>query len=167
MRNLISTIGALSLTFACPAFGEATKPTTTTTPKTTTTTTTTEKQTTTTDTEKMAWAPEVTIEEFKKLVETKGATIIDVNGSEDYNKGHIPGAINFAQNETKLATVLPTSKTSLIVAYCGGPMCTAWEEAATKAKSMGYTNIKHFKGGIKVWKEKGYAVEKAPAAKAG
>ena len=98
-------------------------------------------------------APEVTLDEVKTLVSSKGATFLDANSKDMYKKAHIPGAVNFAENEAKLATVLPSDKNALIVAYCGGPRCTAWEEAAAKVKELGYTNIKHFKGGITVWQE--------------
>ena len=103
---------------------------------------------------------QVTLDEFKKLVDSKSAVIIDANGADMYADGHVPGAVSFAANEGKLANVLPKDKNAALVAYCGGPMCTAWEFAATEAKKLGYTNIKHFKGGIKGWKEAGMPVEK-------
>lgn len=105
-------------------------------------------------------APEISLDELKKTVETKSATIIDANGTAMYKDGHIPGAVSFAANEKTLASVLPKDKGAPIVAYCGGPLCSAWEDAAKQAQAMGYTNIKHFKGGIKGWKEAGQKVEK-------
>jgi rhodanese-related sulfurtransferase len=104
---------------------------------------------------------EVSTDELDKLVSSKGAFLIDANSAKTYAKGHIPGAINFAANEDKLASLLPKDKGALIVAYCGGPLCSAWESAAAKAKELGYSNVKHYKGGIKVWKEAGKQVEKA------
>lgn len=107
-----------------------------------------------------AKAPEVSLEEFKKMVTTKSATIIDANSEQMYKDGHIPGAISFAKNSGKLAAVLPNDKNAPIVAYCGGPKCTAWEEAAAEAQKLGYTNVKHYKGGIKNWKEAGEKLNK-------
>ena len=104
---------------------------------------------------------EVSTDELDKLVSTKTVFLIDVNSAKTYAKGHIPGAINFAANEDKFSSVLPKDKAALIVAYCGGPLCSAWESAAEKAKELGYTNIKHYKGGIKVWKEAGKKVEQS------
>src|SRR5690606_30622588 len=100
------------------------------------------------------------LEEFKKLVETKGAIIIDANGKDMYDDGHVPGAISFAYDKDKLASLLPKDKNALIVAYCGGPMCTAWQFAAEEAVKLGYKNFKHYKGGIKGWKEAGLPIEK-------
>ncbi len=105
-------------------------------------------------------AEEVSLAELKTLVETKKAFIIDANSKSSYKDGHIPGAISFAAHEDDLAKVLPQDKNALIIAYCGGPMCTAWEDPAKMAKKLGYSNIKHYKGGISTWKKEGQKVEK-------
>ncbi len=98
-------------------------------------------------------APEVSLDEVKKLVESKGAVFLDANSSKTYKDAHIPGAVSYADNKANLTKVLPADKAALIVAYCGGPRCTAWEAAAADAQKLGYTNIKHFKGGLKVWQD--------------
>ena len=98
--------------------------------------------------------PNVTKAELEKIVNNKSATIIDVNDDESFKSSHVPGAIHFASVEKNFATALPADKSAEIVAYCGGPMCTAWKKAARKACEMGYTNIKHFKEGIKGWNKK-------------
>src|SRR4029453_2585612 len=74
--------------------------------------------------------PDVSISEVKKLSESKKAVIIDVNGTESYAKGHVPGALNFEAIEKDFAKSLPADKTALIVAYCGGPTCKAYQAAA-------------------------------------
>jgi rhodanese-related sulfurtransferase len=107
-----------------------------------------------------ALAPEVSLDELKSLVAKKGATLIDANGEKMYKEGHVPGAIHFESSKAKLATVLPADKNALVVAYCGGPLCTAWEDAAKEIKALGYKNVKHFKGGIKEWKSSGQTIEK-------
>lgn len=107
-----------------------------------------------------AKAGELSLQELKTLVSKKGATLLDANGTDMFKDGHIPGAVNFEAHKASLAKVLPEDKKTLIVAYCGGPMCTAWEAAADEAIKLGYTNVKHFKGGIKGWKEAGGKTEK-------
>lgn len=89
--------------------------------------------------------------EMTELVKTKKATIIDVNSSDSFKESHIPGAIHYASNSDKLDTLLPKDKNALIVAYCGGKSCTAWQRAAKVACEKGYTNIKHFSSGISGW----------------
>lgn len=105
--------------------------------------------------------PDVSISEVKALAESKKAVIIDVNGTESYNKGHVPGALDFAAIKDKLADTLPKDKGALIVAYCGNPKCKAYQNAAKAAEKLGYTNIKHMSAGIQGWKDAGEKMEKA------
>ena len=104
--------------------------------------------------------PDISVTEVKALSESKKAVIIDVNGSESYAKGRVPGALDYAAIKGKLASVLPKDKNTPIVAYCGGPMCKAYQAAAEAAAKLGYKNIKHMSAGISGWKEAGQKVEK-------
>jgi rhodanese-related sulfurtransferase len=104
---------------------------------------------------------DITISELKAVIADKSAVILDVNGTDSYNSGHIPTAQNFEAVKDKLATVLPKDKDALVVAYCGGPQCSAYKQAVTAALAMGYTNVKHLKPGISGWKQAGEKTEKA------
>ena len=99
--------------------------------------------------------PDISIKELKAAIESKKATVIDVNGTDSWKKGHIPTAIDFAKNKETLAKVLPKDKDALVVAYCGGPTCMAYQQAATAAKELGYKNVKHLSAGISGWKSAG------------
>jgi rhodanese-related sulfurtransferase len=99
--------------------------------------------------------PDISISDLKSALETKKVAVIDVNGTESWEKAHIPGAIDFQANKGKLASVLPKDKDALVVAYCGGPKCMAYKEAAQAAKDLGYKNVKHLTAGISGWKESG------------
>lgn len=103
---------------------------------------------------------DISIKEVKALAESKTATIIDVNGTESYEKGHVPGALNYEAVKDKLASALPVDKDALIIAYCGSPKCKAYKEAAEAAAKLGYKNVKHMSAGIKGWKEAGEKLEK-------
>ncbi len=105
--------------------------------------------------------PDISLADLKKAIADKKVALIDVNGSDSYKAGHIPGAVDFAA-EKDLAAKLPADKASLVVAYCGGPACGAYAAGAKKAKALGYTNVKHFANGISGWKSAG---EKTEAAK--
>ena len=85
--------------------------------------------------------------------------LLDANGSDSYQAGHIPGAIDFAANKDNLASVLPTDKHQLVVAYCGGEKCTAYQAAADAAVKLGYLDVRHFAPGISGWKNSGQATE--------
>lgn len=103
--------------------------------------------------------PDISHDELKQAMKEKKVTLIDVNGSESYAKGHIPGAIDFTANADKLAANLPQDKDALVVAYCGNERCKAYVQAATKAKELGYTNVKHYSKGIAGWKSAGEKTE--------
>ncbi|HAB16273.1 MAG TPA: rhodanese-like domain-containing protein [Verrucomicrobiota bacterium] len=105
--------------------------------------------------------PDVSIAEVKALIETKKATIIDVNGTESYKKGHVPGALDFDVIEANFAKALPADKDALIIAYCGNPRCTAYQAAAKAAQKLGYKNVKHMSAGIAGWNKAGEKVEKS------
>lgn len=99
--------------------------------------------------------------DLTKAIETKSATIIDVNGSESYSEGHIPTSIDFEANKDNLAAKLPSDKSALVVAYCGSENCKAYKKAAKAAIALGYTNVKHYSGGLSAWKEAKSPLEKA------
>jgi len=104
---------------------------------------------------------DISVSEVKALTESKKAVLIDVNGSESYAKGHVPGALDYTAIKSSLADALPKDKNTLIVAYCGGPKCKAYQAAATAAQKLGYKNVKHMSAGISGWKEAGQKVEKS------
>jgi rhodanese-related sulfurtransferase len=104
--------------------------------------------------------PDISIADLKKAIEEKKVTVIDVNGEASYAKGRVPGAINFAAAKADLASKLPADKSSLIVAYCGGPSCNAYQRAAKAAQELGYTNVKHLSAGISGWLQAGETTEK-------
>ena len=47
----------------------------------------------------------------------------------------------------------------LVGAYCANPQCSAYLAAATAAKKLGYTNVKHLTAGIQGWKAAGEKTE--------
>jgi len=109
--------------------------------------------------------PTITIDDLKTAMATKKVVLLDANGTESWQKGHIPGAIDFTANKENLSTVLPGDKDVLVVAYCGNPQCPAYRQAAAAAKKLGYKNIKHLTAGIMGWKDAGEKMEPAPASK--
>ena len=102
---------------------------------------------------------DISLKELKTEIAAKNVVLLDANGTESWQSGHIPGALNFEATEEKLASVLPKDKNALIVAYCGNPKCTAYQAAAKAAKKLGYTNVKHFAPGIAGWKDAGEKTE--------
>lgn len=104
--------------------------------------------------------PDISIADLKQAIADKKVTVIDVNGAASYKNGHVPGAVSFAEAKADLASKLPADKNALVVAYCGGPQCSAYKAAANAAAELGYTNVKHLSAGISGWKAAGEALEK-------
>jgi len=104
--------------------------------------------------------PDISHEELKKAIAEKQVTLIDVNGTDSYKEGHIPGAIDFESQKESLVSKLPADKNALVVAYCGNEQCSAYQAGAKKAKELGYTNVKHYAKGIQGWKLAGEPTEK-------
>ena len=97
--------------------------------------------------------PIITLAELKtELASEHKPFVVDVNGAKSFKKKHVTNAILFESGK-KLLKALPKDKSALIVAYCGGPQCTAWHKAGKLACKNGYTNVKHFKDGIQGWVE--------------
>lgn len=99
--------------------------------------------------------------DLQAAIAKKTVTLLDVNGSESFAEGRIPGAIDFVANEKKIAALLPADKNALIVAYCGNEYCPAYLAAANAAAQLGYKNVKHYAPGIDGWKKAGAKVEKS------
>jgi rhodanese-related sulfurtransferase len=105
--------------------------------------------------------PDIKIPELKSAIAARKVTLLDANGTESWQKGHIPGAIDFEANKGKLAGLLPKDKNALVVAYCGGPKCQAYQAAAKAAEKLGYTNIKHLTAGISGWQDARETMQRA------
>lgn len=98
--------------------------------------------------------PTISTDDLKKAIEEKKVTLIDVNGTDSWKEGHIPGAIDFEGQQAKLAKMLPVDKNALIVAYCGNEACPAYKAGARAAKELGFKNVKHYAAGIQGWSKK-------------
>ena len=88
-------------------------------------------------------------EAVKMMKNEKNYIILDVRRPDEYAEGHVPGAINVANEEigTEEIPELP-DKAQLILVYCRSGRRS--KEAAEKLVKLGYTNIVEF-GGILDW----------------
>lgn len=91
----------------------------------------------------------ITGEEAKARLEANpDAIVLDVRTQEEYDGGHIPGAVCFPNEDILPELPLPFEKDAEILVYCHSGHRSA--EAAEKLKHMGYTNVSDF-GGIQDW----------------
>ena len=84
------------------------------------------------------------------MAQETGYIILDVRRPDEFAAGHIPNAINVA-NETIGTAEIPElpDKDQLIMVYCRSGRRS--KEASEKLVKLGYTNIVEF-GGILDWK---------------
>ena len=112
--------------------------------------------------------PDISVTELKKAMTEQRVILIDMNGSVAFAKGHIPTAIDYVASKDKMEQLLDNQdRDTLVVAYCGGPSCNAYKKGASKAKELGFTNIKHLSAGISGWMQAGEQTEKLKEAKKG
>ena len=92
----------------------------------------------------------ITAEEAKEIMDSQeGYIILDVRTQEEYDQGHIPGAIMISHEEiAEKAEDVLTDKDQLILVYCRSGRRS--KIAAEALAELGYTNIKEF-GGISDW----------------
>ena len=92
----------------------------------------------------------ITAEEAKQIMDSQeGYIILDVRTQEEYDEGHIPGAIVISHEEiAEKAEEVLTDKNQLILVYCRSGRRS--KIAAEALVELGYTNIKEF-GGIIDW----------------
>ena len=92
----------------------------------------------------------ITAQEAKKLMDSQeGYVILDTRTKEEYDQGHIPGAILIPYDEilAKAESILK-DKNQLILVYCRSGRRS--KLAAEDLVKLGYTNIREF-GGIIDW----------------
>lgn len=93
---------------------------------------------------------QITQEEAQRILDEETDTILlDVRTEEEYNEGHIPGAINIANEDIGTVEIpeLP-DKDQMILVYCRSGRRS--KEASEKLAALGYTQVLEF-GGILTW----------------
>lgn len=85
----------------------------------------------------------------QKLANKDAIVLVDVRTQEEYDAGHIPGAVllPYDEVEAKATAMLPEKEKEIIV-YCRSGRRSAI--AKSGLESMGYTNVKDF-GGMNRW----------------
>jgi rhodanese-related sulfurtransferase len=89
-------------------------------------------------------------------------TVLDVRPAEEYEAGHIPGAVSVPLNELEgLLERLPRDQE--IVAYCRGPYCLFAVEAVEILRAHGYRAMR-LDDSLSDWRARGLPVATGPLA---
>lgn len=96
-------------------------------------------------------------DELRKRIKNNDAVVIDVRPSDEYQQGHIAGAVSIpvAQLKNELNNI---PKDRDIVAYCRGAYCVLSVEAIKILRKKGYRAYR-LKEGYPEWNESGLPVD--------
>lgn len=113
--------------------------------------------------------PEVTAAQTKEALDRgEVAVLLDVREPNEWEQGHIPGAVHaprgmlewYADETTSYAKPeLTANKNERIVVACAGGGRSLL--AAQTLQRMGYTNVASMAGGFNDWAKQGFPVESA------
>ena len=93
---------------------------------------------------------QITQEEAKEMMDTQEVIILDVREQDEYDSGHIPGAVLLPVgtiDKDTAAEVIPETDSTVLV-YCRSGNRS--KTASSPLADFGYTNIYEF-GGINTW----------------
>ena len=90
---------------------------------------------------------------------SNGAVLVDVRETEEFAAGHIPGAKHVPRGylESRIEGAVPDRSQHLIL-YCASGNRSAYA-ARTLTEDLGYEHVESMRGGMTLWKDRGYEVE--------
>src|SRR5919109_5454779 len=97
---------------------------------------------------------EISPQEAASKLKRGDAVIVDVREQDEWDEGHISGAIHMSRGSIELdieEKVPDTNK--MIICHCGGGGRGAL--ATESLQKMGYKNVRNMAGGFKAWKAAG------------
>jgi rhodanese-related sulfurtransferase/DNA-binding transcriptional ArsR family regulator len=98
----------------------------------------------------------VTLPELRRLLRSGDVTVVDVRPRQEFEAGHIPGAVSIPVAELKRRLrELPRKRE--VVAYCRGPYCVFSLEAVTLLRKQGY-RARRADDGLPGWRQAGHPV---------
>src|SRR5215204_2873766 len=90
--------------------------------------------------------------------ELTSAAIVDVRERDEWDEGHLPGAIHVPRGslESRIEQAVP-DRTRPVLLYCAAGNRSAF--AARTLEELGYKNVSSLAGGFTDWKRNGYPTE--------
>ena len=102
------------------------------------------------------------VEIAKQIYDSGEAVFVDARSREDYEEGHIKGAVSLSVGQFNV--VIDTFKAqystaSTIVTYCSGRTCDDSHKLAQLLFEQGYTKVGVFIDGYPGWEAEGFPIE--------
>jgi molybdopterin/thiamine biosynthesis adenylyltransferase/rhodanese-related sulfurtransferase len=94
----------------------------------------------------------------RDLQERNGAVLVDVRERDEWEEGHIPGAVHIPRGflESRIENAVP-DRSSRVVLYCASGARSAF--GAKALTDLGYEDVSSLSGGFTDWKRNGYEVQ--------
>jgi sulfur-carrier protein adenylyltransferase/sulfurtransferase len=88
-----------------------------------------------------------------------GAVVVDVREAEELQSGKLPGAKHVPRGylESRIEGAVP-DRSQHVILYCASGSRSAYA-ARTLVEDLGYEQVESMRGGITLWKDRGYEVE--------
>ncbi|MDQ6887958.1 MAG: metalloregulator ArsR/SmtB family transcription factor [Gemmatimonadota bacterium] len=102
----------------------------------------------------------VSARELQRRIREGNVTVIDVRPREEYEAGHIPGALSVPVELLKRGRSAPPTSRE-VVAYCRGRYCVYAVEAVTLLRRRGYRAVR-LEDGLPGWRDHGGKVAVGP-----
>jgi ArsR family transcriptional regulator len=99
----------------------------------------------------------VSRDELLKRTRDDLVTVLDVRPADEFELGHLPGAVNIPLSELEIR-LAELARDHEIVAYCRGPWCILSFEAVASLRSRGF-NARRLQDGMPEWRAAGLPVE--------
>lgn len=95
--------------------------------------------------------------ELERMIQGGEVNVVDVRAAEDYQEGHIPGAVNLPKDRWETPEGLRKDKVNVL--YCYSQVCHLAAAGAVLFSSKGYP-VMEMEGGFRAWKEYELDIEK-------
>lgn len=105
---------------------------------------------------------EIDRNQVKEMIDNEGdLTIVEVLGEQQFNKFHLPGAINVPLGEDFDEKIQNTvsAKSSPVIVYCMDEACDASPKAAERMERLGYQQVYDYTAGKMDWQQAGLPTE--------
>src|SRR5207249_4224969 len=94
---------------------------------------------------------EISAQDAAAKLKSGKAVIVDVRDKDEWDEGHIAGAMHMSRGTIELDIEEKVPDTNaMVICHCGGGGRSAL--AAESLQKMGYKNVRSMAGGFKAWK---------------
>src|SRR5919199_1804471 len=89
-----------------------------------------------------------------------GPVIVDVREQHEFEESHLPGAVHVPRGylESRIEGAVGSDRSKRVILYCASGQRSALA-AHTLQELLGYEDVASMRGGITLWKDRGYDVE--------